>query len=85
MNTDWKTLLYRRLRAEALDLGIRRVDITSVRMMHTRPEKMFAVVIADGVMYAVTGCNENETAHRLRVSIERDRQSLPKEFLILNS
>jgi hypothetical protein len=77
-NDEWKSLLYRRLRDEANDMGVRRVSVSNVRLMKTRPEKMYAVVVADCCMYAINGCNENEMARQLRARIYADRQAAPK-------
>jgi hypothetical protein len=76
---DWKTLLCRRLRDEAYGMGCGQIDICNVRLMKTRPVKMYAVAVVDCCMYAVTGCNENEMAHCLRVRIAADRETTPKE------
>ncbi|MDR1155831.1 MAG: hypothetical protein LBL04_14085 [Bacteroidales bacterium] len=69
MNSDWKALLSRRLRAEAQAQGYRQVDVCNIRAMETRPVKMYAVVVADCAIYVVTGHSENEMASGLRERI----------------
>jgi len=71
---EWKQILSRRLRDEALNMDCKQVDICNIRKMLTPPDKMYAVVVADARMYVVTGCNENEMATSLRVQIARDRE-----------
>jgi hypothetical protein len=85
MSIDWKSLLSRRLRAEAQAQGCRRVDVCNIRVMETRPVKMYAVVVADCGIYAITGCNENEMASGLRERIAADRRATPKKRIGLHT
>lgn len=83
MNNDWMSLLSKRLRAEAQAQGRRQVDVCNIRMMETRPVKMYAVVVADCDIYTITGCNENEMAKGLCDRIAADRQATPKELIYI--
>ena len=66
---NWKPLLCRRLRAVAHELGCRRVEVRNVRMMATRPVKMYAEVMTDGAHHIFTGKCENDIALKLHRAI----------------
>jgi len=66
INSDWKVLLDRRLRAEACELDCNRISVEGIRKLNTRPAKMYAVVDVDGVKYAIIGTCENTMASCLR-------------------
>ena len=81
---DWRALLCRRLRNEAYSMGCKRIDIRNVRVMKTRPAKIYAVMVADSVMYVVKGCNENEMVACLRGWLAANRAIAPKERIYFN-